>query len=202
MQGRTAMTFRHSITIVTSPRPKVGKTLLARLLTDFHRNQGRAIAAFDVNPGDATLVQFLPEVTKVADVSDVKGEMALFDRLIVFVVGPDRTSAEAFRGLRSRLPQVTLVPLYNEALDEPQHRENYSVWAGGAMVRLPTLAPGLRRYIEKPPFSFIEQRLANARQIPLDARLELQRWLRKINLEFRELDLRILLADLQFSIRL
>ncbi len=38
--------------------------------------------------------------------------------------------------------------------------------------------------------------------IPLDVHIELQRWLRKIYLEFRELDLRILLADLQSSIRL
>jgi hypothetical protein len=37
--------------------------------------------------------------------------------------------------------------------------------------------------------------------IPLDAHIELQRWLRRIYLEFRELDLRILLADLQASIR-
>jgi hypothetical protein len=64
------------------------------------------------------------------------------------------------------------------------------------------LAPGLRRYIEKPPFSFADSRLANAKDIPLDVHIELQRWLRKIYLEFRELDLRILLADLQSSIRL
>ncbi len=31
-----AMSFRNSVTIVASPRPRVGKTLLARLLTDFH----------------------------------------------------------------------------------------------------------------------------------------------------------------------
>ena len=30
------MSFRTSVTIVASPRPRVGKTLAARLLTDFH----------------------------------------------------------------------------------------------------------------------------------------------------------------------
>ena len=39
--------------------------------------------------------------------------------------------------------------------------------------------------------------MANATDIPLDAHIELQRWLRRIYLEFRELDLRYLLADLQ-----
>jgi hypothetical protein len=38
--------------------------------------------------------------------------------------------------------------------------------------------------------------------MPPDAHDELQRWLRRVYLEFRELDLRILLADLQSSIRL
>ena len=34
------MSFRNSVTIVASPRPRVGKTLLARLLTDFHLHEG------------------------------------------------------------------------------------------------------------------------------------------------------------------
>ena len=69
------------------------------------------------------------------------------------------------------------------------------------MVRLPVLAPGLRRYIEMPPFSFADSNMGNAVGIPLNAPIELQRWLRRIYLEFRALDLRILLADLQASIR-
>ena len=88
-------------------------------------------------------------------------------------------------------------------LGRAQHRDKFSTAATGApQLTFPALAPGLRRYIEKPPFSFSDERLANAKDIPLDVHIELQRWLRKIYLEFRELDLRILLADLQSSIRL
>ena len=76
------MTFRNSVTIVASPRPRVGKTLLARLLTDFHLQQGRAVAAFDVNIGEGTLAQFLPEHVTRSAIDDLKGQMALFDRLI------------------------------------------------------------------------------------------------------------------------
>jgi hypothetical protein len=43
--------------------------------------------------------------------------------------------------------------------------------------------------------------MANAVDIPLDVHIELQRWLRRIYIEFREFDLRILLADLQASVR-
>ncbi len=237
------MSFRNSVTIVASPRPRVGKTLLARLLTDFHMHEGRSVMAFDINSGEARLAEFLPEHATVSEIGDIQGQMALFDRLvandgttmivdlgheffesffavasqiafadearrrgiapaILFVITPDQTSVDAYRSLRSRFPQATLTPVHNEVLGRAQHRDKYPIAGSGAVqVKLPVLAPGLRRYIEKPPFSFSDERLANAKDIPLNVHIELQRWLRKIYLEFRELDLRILLADLQFSIR-
>jgi hypothetical protein len=76
------MAFRSSITIIASPRPRVGKTLLARLLTDFHLSEGRLVAAFDLNSGERTLAQFLPEKTTTASVREIGGQMALFDHLV------------------------------------------------------------------------------------------------------------------------
>jgi hypothetical protein len=76
------MSFRNSITIVASPRPRVGKTLLARLLTDFHLHEGRSVAAFDLNIGEGALAQFLPGRVSPSQIDDLKGQMALFDRLI------------------------------------------------------------------------------------------------------------------------
>ena len=78
------MSFRSSITIVASPRPRVGKTLLARLLTDFHSHEGRLVTAFDLNTGDRTLAHFLPDNTTSASVRDVNGQMALFDHLVAY----------------------------------------------------------------------------------------------------------------------
>jgi hypothetical protein len=238
------MSFRSSITIIASPRPRVGKTLLARLLTDFHLHESRSIAAFDLNAGEQTLAQFLPEKTTIATIRDINGQMALFDRLIadedttkvidlghesfesfftvadqigfveearrrsvavaiLFVVTPDQTSVEGYRRLRDRFARATLAPVHNEIFGPAQYRDKYPLTSGGpVMVRLPALAPGLRRYIETPPFSFAGSYMGDAPGIALDAHIELQRWLRRIYLEFRELDLRILLADLQSSIQL
>ena len=238
------MTFRNTVTIVASPRARVGKTLLARLLVDYHRQEDRAFQAFDLNSGDDTLAQFLPGEVIEAGVGDVQGQMALFDSLvspddvakivdvgheafesfftlahqigfmdearrrsiapvILFVISNDRASTEAYRTLRVRFPRLTLSPVHNEMLGPGQYRDKYPVaGAGAAMLRFPALAPGLRKYIEKPPFSFSDSQLANAKHIPLDAQIELQRWLRKMHIEFRELDLRVLLADLQASLRL
>lgn len=238
------MSFRNSITIVASPRPRMGKTLLARLLVDYHLHEGRPVKAFDLNAGEGSLAQFLPEHVTQSAIADVQGQMALFDSLIaddggfkivdighesfrsffalanqiglaeeacrrgltpviLFMVSPDRMSVDAYRNLRNWFPRATLSPVHNEMLGAAQHRDKFPVLgSGAAQLRFPVLAPGLRKYIEKPPFSFSEARLANAKDIQLDVHIELQRWLRKIYLEFRELDLRILLADLQSAIRL
>jgi hypothetical protein len=237
------MSFRSSITIVASPRPRVGKTLLARLLTDFHLHEGRLVTAFDLNTGDGTLAQFLPEKTATASIRDVNGQMALFDHLvayeditkvidvgheayegffslahnigfvdearrrsiavaILFMVTPDHTSVTAYRSLRERFMHATLAPVHNEILGPAQHRDKYPLASGGpGVVRMAALAPGLRRYIDTPPFSFADPRIADPNRIPETAYAELERWLRRIYLEFRELDLRILLADLRSSIQ-
>ena len=69
--------------IVTSPRPQVGKTFVARLLTDFLRLDGGEVLAFDLNPSGDALSDYLPRFAIAADIGAVKGQMALFDRLIV-----------------------------------------------------------------------------------------------------------------------
>lgn len=238
------MSFRNSISIVASPRPRVGKTLLARLLTDFQLHEGRAVAAFDLNAGEATLAQFLPEHVTQSAIDDIKGQMALFDRLIandgtnkivdlghasfepffslahkigfaaearnrgiapavLYILTPDRTSVEAYRNLCGRLSEAMLVPVHNEILGSAQYRDRYGlIGSSTPVVRLPVLAPGLRKYVETPPFSFAESQLAVPPDVPIDVNLEVDRWLRRAYLEFRELDLRILLTDLKSSIRL
>jgi hypothetical protein len=71
-----------SLFVVASPRPQVGKTFVARLLTDFLRLDDGDAIAFDLNPGGKALRDFLPKVATAADLSSIRHEMALFDRLI------------------------------------------------------------------------------------------------------------------------
>ena len=63
------MERRTPIFIVCSPRPRVGKTLLARALAEFFRADERPVAAFDVNPDEFSLVDYLPGHTAVASVA-------------------------------------------------------------------------------------------------------------------------------------
>ena len=62
----TDMERRTPIFIIASPRPRVGKTLLARTLAEFFRSEDRPVSAFDCNPGEFALVDYLPGYTAVA----------------------------------------------------------------------------------------------------------------------------------------
>ena len=75
--------YRTPVFIICSPRPLVGKTLIARLLTEFLLLKHGTVAAFDINLKEPSLLEFLPRVTETADVIDTFGKMQLMDRLIV-----------------------------------------------------------------------------------------------------------------------
>jgi hypothetical protein len=233
-----------SVNIVASPRPRVGKTLLARLLTDFHLREGRSVAAFDLNVGKNTLAQYLPEQVTRSAIDDLQGQMALFDRLtaddgttkivdlshasfeafftlahrfgfggetrsrgialvIHYLLAPDYTSVDAYHSLQMQFLEAVVTPVHNEIFGVRQHREGYKLTCGPMAIRLPLLAPAVHKYVEVPPFSFTdlpppaEDSVENS-----DITIELEHWLRRIHLEFRELYLRILLTDLKSSIRL
>jgi hypothetical protein len=74
---------RTPIFIITSSRPRVGKTLIARALTEYFCALNRPVAAFDVNPDEFKLIDHLPAYTAAASLSDTRGEMALFDQLVL-----------------------------------------------------------------------------------------------------------------------
>ena len=69
--------------IVCSPRPLVGKTLIARLLSEFLLLKHGKVIPFDVNLKEPSLLEYLPDITETAEVDDTFGKMALMDRVIL-----------------------------------------------------------------------------------------------------------------------
>ena len=69
--------------IICSPRPLVGKTLLARLLSEFLLLKDGTVSSFDINLKEPSLLEYLPRITETADVINTFGKMQLMDRLIV-----------------------------------------------------------------------------------------------------------------------
>jgi hypothetical protein len=69
--------------IICSPRPLVGKTLIARLLSEFLLLKNGTVISFDINLKEPSLLEYLPRTTETADVIGTFGKMQLMDRLIV-----------------------------------------------------------------------------------------------------------------------
>jgi hypothetical protein len=70
------------IYVVCSPSRRVGKTLVARCLTEYHVADGRSVAAYDLSDESLQLTGYLPHHAASADIADIRGQMALFDGLI------------------------------------------------------------------------------------------------------------------------
>src|SRR6187200_2056411 len=74
---------RTPVYIVCSPRPRVGKTLVSRLLAEYLELESRNTTAFDINLNEPSLLDFLPKLAETANIEDTFGQMQLMDRLIV-----------------------------------------------------------------------------------------------------------------------
>jgi hypothetical protein len=70
------------IYVVCSPTRQVGKTLVARLLTEHYAADARPVAAFDLADEGPRLADFLPHHASLADIREVRGQMRFFDGLI------------------------------------------------------------------------------------------------------------------------
>src|SRR5215217_6871923 len=124
--------------IICSPRPLVGKTLIARLLSEFLLLKNGTVLSFDINLKEPSLLEYLPRTTETADVIDTFGKMQLMDRLIVndsvakvtdeigfmkeavrrgvapvilFVADTDRASATAYSMLQQQIPPNALIAI-------------------------------------------------------------------------------------------
>jgi hypothetical protein len=67
--------------LVCSTHPRVGKTLIARLLIEFQHANERPVLGFDLGSDSPALAEFLPELTTSAAIDDVRSQMALLEPL-------------------------------------------------------------------------------------------------------------------------
>lgn len=81
------MAITPTIYVVVSDQHRNGKTLLARLLSDYLLLDGRDPFLFDTDAPDGPLRNFFPGRTALADFAAIRGQMMLFDTIIA---GPGR----------------------------------------------------------------------------------------------------------------
>ena len=61
----------------------VGKTLVARQLTEFLLLKNGDVTAFDITLKEPSLLDYLPRITETAEIADTFGKIALMDRVIL-----------------------------------------------------------------------------------------------------------------------
>jgi hypothetical protein len=71
------------IYIVASPNPKVGKTLIARVLIEFVQKAGRKVVGYDLPTRKSELAERFPHLVESVDIADTHGQMRVFDQLLV-----------------------------------------------------------------------------------------------------------------------
>lgn len=223
--------------IVASPRPRVGKTLLARLLIEFFRSGDRSVVAYDLNPRDPVLAGHFPRLVRPIDIADTSGQMLLFDHLIasepvthvidlgyrpfdqffavmaeigfvpearrrmiepivLFITDSAPSTVRTYANLRRLLPDVTFVPVHNEAASVTFDKEDFPpTRAECRTIRIPRLSGVVRGVIDRPSFSFGAYKMASAA-----GPTEIHSWISSVFAEFRELELRLLMGTLAASL--
>ena len=90
--------------------------------------------------------------------------------------------------------RADIVPIHNEILGAGQHRDKFGSGRRRSDCDFRRLRRACANIIERPPFSFSNKGW-HANNVPFEVHVELQRWLRKIYVEFRQMELRVLLTD-------
>ena len=122
--------------------------------------------------------------------------------VVLFVASPSPLAAQAYATLLRWLPGLVLVPVHNEVLGRTLPRDKYPTGGGASLpLRIPQLASGLHRIVIQPSFSFADFRGGKFRDVSEAYRYELESWVKRIFVEFRELELRLLLATLRLSLQ-
>jgi len=71
-----------NVFILCSPDARVGVSTTARLLTDYHLYSGVRVEGFDTDPHEPHYGDRFSDYVNVVDAAEIKGQIALFDRLL------------------------------------------------------------------------------------------------------------------------
>jgi hypothetical protein len=122
--------------------------------------------------------------------------------LILFAADPHPISANSYAQLRRRFQSAVVVPIFNEAILQGKRlRDDFPLYRPAAVpLQLSSLAPMLKEQMQKSRCSFFDFHEDLPPGIPVPLAYELRSWTRRTLLEFRELELRLLLEKLRAAL--
>jgi hypothetical protein len=170
---------RTPVYIICSPRPLVGKTLIARLLCEFLLLKNGTLSAFDINLKEPSFFKMSEEIGFMKEAAR-RG----VSPVILFVADIDRASARGHAMLQQQIPATALVTVDNEYV---LRGELPVAMSQGRILRLAALPVFLKTYIDRLSFSFTDY-LRHEK----DSSTELHQWIRSNYLSFREIELNLI----------
>jgi hypothetical protein len=154
-----------------------------------------------VDVGTASFERFF----RVAqEIRFIKGaQRRSIDVVILFVADPHPVAVKAYAGLLQRFPGAALIPVFNDAVVKDRKLRECFPFARAATVPLEitALAPTLKAQIARSGASFADVHDELPLKLPLDDAYELRAWTRRTFVEFRELELRMLLERLRAAMK-
>jgi hypothetical protein len=77
------MRRRTFVFVACSPHSRTGVSTTARLLTDFFLSRQARVEGFDTDPHEPRYGELFPDCVQIVDATDIRGQISLFDRLLV-----------------------------------------------------------------------------------------------------------------------
>jgi hypothetical protein len=111
--------------------------------------------------------------------------------VLLFLADRQQVSSEAYQMMWRSFPESLLIPVHNQAIMDVWHYSNFPTRrANGVPLRIPSLPRKLHGVVNKKGFSF-----TNILNTPVNFSTELQEWIDRSFLAFRELQLCILMEN-------
>jgi hypothetical protein len=121
--------------------------------------------------------------------------------VILFAADPHPVAVKAYADLQRRFPSAVVVAVLDDAIVKGRKlRDKFPFTRTAAVpLQITALSPMLKAQIEQSPCSFADVHDQMPLEIPVALGYELRAWTRRTFIEFRELELRLLLEQLRAS---
>lgn len=154
-----------------------------------------------VDVGHASFPRFFSLMDEIgfADAAQRRG----LEVIVLYAVDAHPNSATAYSILQRRMPSTIMVPVFNEAILKGRRVRDQYPFARAAAVpmQIPLLPPHLKAHADRSGHSFIDFHSQLPTPVPIGPAYELRSWTKRVFLEFRELELRLLMERLSASLK-
>jgi len=123
--------------------------------------------------------------------------------LILFMIDPGPKSAKAYTILRHWLAEASLLPVRNQLVARgiPHATSFPNGSTVNVSLEIPLLGSALKPLVEQPSFSFTDFWRTTPVSLPVRLDDELRAWIKRIFLQFREIELWLMCEDILSSLK-